>query len=63
MTENKWEYNGAMYSQLELIDMIIERLEFCLSGKTDYDIPGEEQNAYVAEIEKIWAVICHGMWW
>lgn len=63
MTEKKWEYNGEMYSQLELIDMMIERLEFALSPSKDYNDFDEEQYKYVSETEEIWALICPAMWW
>ena len=63
MTEKKWEYDGKMYSQIELIEMMIERLEFALSPSKDYNDFDEEQYKYVSETEKIWALICPAMWW
>ena len=60
LTEYKFEYNGKTYDLLQLIDMILERLEFFF--KEDYGAEGEKYN-YVHEIEKIWAIILPVMWW
>jgi len=40
-----------MYDQAELIDMLIERLEFSFSE--DYDHSNNQHYEYVAEIESI----------
>lgn len=58
---HKFEYNGAEYTQGQLIDMMIERLEF--SFKKEYNDFDEKQYAYVSEIEKIWAIVLPAMWW
>ena len=60
LTEYKFEYNDKTYNQFQLIDMILERLEFFF--KEDYGAEGEKYN-YVHEIEKIWAIILPVMWW
>lgn len=58
MTEKKITYNGELYSQLELIDMLIDKLEHWLKDDTDgFSEP------YVPEIEQIWAAVCPYMWW
>lgn len=58
---HKFEYKDKEYTQKELIGMMLERIEFCFSGKyNDYD---DEQWEYVHEIEKIWATVLPAMWW
>lgn len=58
---HKFKYNGAEYTQRQMIDMMIERLEF--SFKPEYNDFDEKQYAYVSEIEKIWAIVLPAMWW
>ena len=58
---HKFEYNGAEYTQRQMIDMMIERLEF--SFKPEYNDFDEKQYTYVSEIEKIWAIVLPAMWW
>lgn len=58
---HKFEYNGKEYTQRQLIDMMIERLEF--SFKPEYNDFDETQYNYVSEIEKIWAIVLPAMWW
>lgn len=58
---HKFEYNGNEYTQRQLIDMMLERLEF--SFKPEYNDLNEVQYNYVSEIEKIWAVVLPAMWW
>ena len=58
---HKFEYNGTEYTQRQLIDMMLERLEF--SFKPEYNDFDEAQYNYVSEIEKIWAVVLPAMWW
>lgn len=58
---HKFEYNGKEYTQRQMIDMMIERLEF--SFRSDYDCHDKKQYDYVSEIEKIWAVVIPAMWW
>lgn len=54
-------YKDKTYSLKELIDMIIERLEFALSP--DYNDFNQKQLAYVEESAQIWAVIISYVWW
>lgn len=61
LTWSKAEYNGKLYSQRELIDMMLERLRHSFSE--DYDDSDMNDYAYVHEIEKIWAAILPTMWW
>jgi len=58
---HKFEYNGVEYTQRQMIDMMLERLEF--SFKPEYNDFDKEQYAYVSEVEKIWAVVLPAMWW
>ena len=58
---HKFEYNGAEYTQRQMIDMMIERLEF--SFKPEYKKKKKKQYTYVSEIEKIWAIVLPAMWW
>ena len=58
---HKFQYNWAEYTQRQMIDMMIERLEF--SFKPEYNDFDEKQYTYVSEIEKIWAIVLPAMWW
>ena len=58
---HKFKYKGEEYSQEQLINMMLERLEFSFSPKyNDFD---NEQYNYVHEIEEIWAKVVGAMWW
>lgn len=57
---HKFKYKNKDYTQEQLIDMIIERLEFYFSDYNELDI---EQTKYINEVEKIWALIIDSMWW
>ena len=63
LDEELLNYDGKMHSMKELIEMMLERLEFSLDPKKDYDDYDAKQFAYVHEVEKIWAVIAPAMWW
>ena len=63
MTEKIFEYEGAKYSQTELIDMMLERLEFALSPAMGYNDYDKEQFDYVHEVEIIWSIVLPAMWW
>lgn len=58
---HKFEYNGTKYTQRQMIDMMLERLEF--SFKPEYNDCDEKQFAYVSEIETMWAAVMPAMWW
>lgn len=58
---HKFEYKGKKYTQKQMIDMMIERLEF--SFKPEYNDLDKEQYGYVSEIEDIWATVMPAMWW
>ena len=61
LDSGKFEYGGKIYSQAELIDEMLKRLEFNFSDK--YNDWEEDQYKYVHEIEKMWAVVLPAMWW
>lgn len=61
LDSGKFEYSGKIYSQAELIDEMLKRLEFNFSDK--YNDWEEDQYKYVHEIEKMWAVVLPAMWW
>lgn len=58
---HEFKYNGKEYTQRQMIDMMLERLEF--SFKKEYNDCDSEQYNYVSEIEKIWAIVLPTMWW
>lgn len=58
---HRFEYNGKEYTQRQMIDMMIERLEFCFSK--EYNSFNAEHVDYVLEIGKIWATVLPAMWW
>ena len=62
LTWTKVEYNGKIYTQRELIDMMLERLKRFLTDE-DFNDYEEENFKWLHEIEKIWAVILPAMWW
>ena len=59
---HKFEFNGKMYTLLELIDMMIERLEFALTHEDEYFIDMHDTK-YVREAEQIWSIVAPVMWW
>ncbi len=58
---HRFEYNGAEYTQGQLIDMMLDRLQF--SFRKEYNDLDKEQYEYVSEVEKIWAIVMPAMWW
>lgn len=63
MTDRRFDWDGENWSQEELIDMMIDRLEFALDPKSGYDDMDDKDWHYVHQIEEIWAVVCPAMWW
>ena len=54
-------FKGHKFYQDELIQMMIERLQFYFSEEyNEYDA---DDFAYVKEIGEIWAVVLPAMWW
>ena len=66
LTYYKGVYNGKEYSQLELIDMIIKKLEFYFT-EIDYSVNSFEQdqehNKAAQEAIRIIAEIFPALWW
>lgn len=60
LSTKQYDYNGKMVSQMDLIDMMLDRLRFSFSDK--YHEDNADQYAYVHETEKIWAFILPAMW-
>lgn len=61
LTYHKFSYEGNGYTQIELIDAMLERLRLYFSDSyNEYD---EKQWNYVHEIERIWAVVLPAMWY
>ena len=72
---NKFDFKGEEYTQLELINMMIERLEYYLKDTIEdkcdeYEKKGlSYSDAYkkayepVKEIGEIWALVLPAMWW
>ena len=58
---HKFDYNGKEYTQRQMIDMMLERLETALTDEY-YDL-NDEKYQYVHEIEKIWSIVLPAMWW
>lgn len=58
---HKFEFKGHTYTQLELINEILERIRFYFSDS--YDDFDEEYTRYVYEVGEIWALILPAMWW
>ena len=63
LTEKCFEWNGEKYSQRELIQMMIDRLEYALNPKLGYNDYDSKDWSYVHQAEEIWAVLCPAMWW
>lgn len=63
MSEKNIEWDGGKYSLLEMIHMMLDRLEFALDPRNQYDDLDEKEHKYVNQIEQIWATVCPAMWW
>ena len=59
---HKFVYKEKEYTQLELINMMIERLEFYFK-KGDLFVSSEEEYEPIKEIGEIWALVLPAMWW
>ena len=59
---NKFDFKGKEYTQLELINMMIERLESYFK-KEDLFVSSEEEYEPIKEIGEIWALVLPAMWW
>lgn len=63
LSDNLFTFNDEQYTQKELIEMMLSRLEFYLNPKYHYNEYDRHDYEYVNEIEQIWAVVCSSMWW
>lgn len=54
-------FKGEKYTQKQLIDMMIERLENYFDNK--YDTESEEESSCLDEVAEIWALVLPAMWW
>ena len=61
LTYHKFGFKGGSYTQLEMIEMILERIRFYFSD--EYDDFNADQMRYVEEIGELWAIILPAMWW
>lgn len=59
---HKFIYKEKEYTQLELINMMIERLEFYFKKGDSFDL-SEEEYEFIKEIGEIWALVLPAMWW
>lgn len=59
---HKFDFKGKEYTQLELINMMIERLEYYFK-KGDLFVSSEEEYEPIKEIGEIWALVLPAMWW
>ena len=59
---HKFDFKEKEYTQLELINMMIERLESYFK-KEDLFVSSEEEYESVKEIGEIWALVLPAMWW
>lgn len=73
---NKFDFKGKEYTQLELINMMIEKLEYYFNEdardskideyrKQGMSIVEADNKAYepIKEIGEIWALVVPAMWW
>ena len=61
LNHHRFVYNETSYTQQQMIDMMLERLEFYFSDK--YQSNDQEQWPYIEEIAKLWATVLPAMWW
>lgn len=59
---HKFVYKEKEYTQLELINMMIERLEYYFK-REDLFVSSEEEYEPIKEIGEIWALVLPAMWW
>lgn len=58
---HKFIFKGEKYTQKQLIDMMIERLENYFANK--YDTESEEESSRLDEVAEIWVLVLPAMWW
>ena len=60
---HKYELDGEVYTQLELINKMIEGCEIDLTGGYGDCYLEEEKRKKMGDVVKIWAVVFDEMWW
>ena len=61
LTFHKFEWKGKEYTQIEMIEKLIEELRWALTEEDAWkDMEGYER---LMEIGKMWAIILPAMWW
>ena len=61
LTFHKFEWKGKEYTQIEMIEKLIEELRWALTGEDAWkDMAGYER---LMEIGRMWAIILPAMWW
>lgn len=58
---HQFTWHDVSYTQLEIIEMILERIQFYFSE--EYDDFSEYDRIYINEISELWAIILPAMWW
>ena len=59
--KNEFKYKNKIYTQEEIIQMILDRLTLELGPDTSWNT-SKENIEYVNEIENLWAVVCSSRW-
>ena len=59
--KNEFKYKNKIYTQEEIIQMILDRLTLELGPDTSWNT-SKENIEYVNEIENLWAVVCSSLW-
>lgn len=59
---HQFDWKGQRYSQLELINEILERIRFFFSDSYD-EFNSEMDFEYIHEIGELWTLILPAMWW
>lgn len=57
---HKFVYKGEVFTQKQLIDMMIKELEDCLNNKY---ISENEEDSHLNKVAEIWALVLPAMWW
>ena len=60
-TINEFKYKENIYTQEEIIQMILDRLSLELGPDNSWN-KSEENVAYVKEIEDLWFLVCSSLW-
>ena len=61
LSYHTFEYHGQKYTQIELINMMLEKLRFFFSP--EFEDFNEEHIENARDIAYIWAIVLPSMWW